>query len=82
MVSEFEDLFISKRMLKVLFQMIDSGSETIKDFFASAIYKSPLMQNTIELYNLGENFEEYIFPSYTSLINPTVVNEAMQIKTD
>ena len=50
----------------------------MENFFATGVFKPPLMQHSIEVSGWDDNKEEFIFPCYTSLINPDVIHEAMR----
>ena len=80
MLEGFDHFSISKRMLAVFPQMIQMGSDTMQNFFATGVFKPPLMQHSIEISHWNDSQDEFIFPCYTSLINPDVVHEAMGVK--
>ena len=58
------------------------GSDTMENFFATGVVKPPLMQNSIEIWNWPDDKDEFIFPCYTSLINPDVVHAALGVSND
>ena len=68
MLSDYSEYMLSKLMLSVVPTMIDNTNDTVLNFYNSAIYKPPLMQEAM-IIPWPDDLNELIFASRSSLIN-------------
>lgn len=70
MLSGYSEYMLSKLMLSVVPKMIDEVNDTILNFYNSAIYKPPLMQEAM-IIPWPDDLNEFVFCSKTSIISHT-----------
>ena len=78
MLSQFKDYCISKMILKSLFMTFAHPSDNVLTFFEENIFQPPQMQIEQFIPWDGEEDEEFVFASHTSLISMDLIVEKMQ----
>jgi hypothetical protein len=72
MLSDYSEYMLSKLMLSVVPTMIDNTNDTVLNFYNSAIYKPPLMQEAM-IIPWPDDLNEFVFCSKTSLMSHTLI---------
>jgi len=71
-LGNFENMFLSKMMLKSLPRMINMSTDMIIKYFSTCTYRSPLMKQA-KLIEWPGDKDEWIFASHTSLISSDLI---------
>lgn len=76
MLEDFDNFCLSKMMLTSFPNMIKMNTEVIKRFFASGVYKPPLMHFTHSV-PWPEGQDSFVFPCYTSLMSKKLITQEL-----
>jgi hypothetical protein len=76
MLSGYEEYMLSKLMLSIVPKMITESNDTTLNFYNSAIYKPPLMQEAM-IIPWPNDLEDFVFTSNTSIMSQTFLINAL-----
>jgi hypothetical protein len=76
MLLDFPDQCLSKMMLKSLALIVSHESSQVIDFFDTNTFVPPLMQ-IHQFIPWGNDMEEFVFPSHTSLVSKQLLYEKL-----